>query len=59
MTVQTIGDVSVDLGDDRVAEVEIHRPPNNFFDASLIGGLVAAYEQLAEGDGCRAIVLCS
>lgn len=52
------GDVSVDLGDDFVAEVEIHRPPNNFFDARLIRNLADAYEHLQEG-ACRAIVLCS
>lgn len=53
-----IGDVSVDLGDDLVAEVEIHRPPNNFFDAKLIRDIADAYEHL-QGDDCRAIVLCS
>lgn len=52
------GDVSVDLGDDYVAEVEIHRPPNNFFDARLIRNLADAYEHLQAGP-CRAIVLCS
>ncbi len=52
------GDVSVDLGDDFVAEVEIHRPPNNFFDARLIRSLADAYEHLQAGP-CRAIVLCS
>lgn len=55
---QQFGDVSVDLGDDSVAEVEIHRPPNNFFDAILIRSLADAYEELAAG-ACRAIVLCS
>ena len=52
------GDVSVDLGDDHVAEVEIHRPPSNFFDAALIGDIADAYEELQAGT-CRAIVLCS
>lgn len=52
------GDVSAQLGDDFVAEVEIHRPPNNFFDARLIRNLADAYEHLQSGD-CRAIVLCS
>jgi enoyl-CoA hydratase/carnithine racemase len=52
------GDVSVGLGDDFVAEVEIHRPPNNFFDARLIRSLADAYEHLQAGP-CRAIVLCS
>jgi 2-(1,2-epoxy-1,2-dihydrophenyl)acetyl-CoA isomerase len=52
------GDVSVQLGDDHVAEVEIHRPPNNFFDANLIRNIADAYEDL-QGGTCRAIVLCS
>ncbi len=52
------GDVSMDLGDDFVAEVEIQRPPNNFFDARLIRSLADAYEHLQAGP-CRAIVLCS
>ncbi len=53
-----IGDVTVDLGDDLVAEVEIRRPPNNFFDARLIANLADAYEDLQAGP-CRAVVLCS
>lgn len=52
------GDVSVELGDDLVGEVEIHRPPNNFFDARLIRSLADAYEHLQAGP-CRAILLCS
>ncbi len=53
------GDVSVKLSDDHVAVVEIQRPPNNFFDLELIDGLVAAFGDLDEEDGCRASVLCS
>lgn len=52
------GDVTVELGNDFVAEVEIHRPPNNFFDARLIRNIADAYDELASGP-CRAIVLCS
>ena len=51
-------EITVDIAD-YVAVVEIHRPPNNFFDHILIGGLADAYERLAEDDACRAIVLCS
>jgi len=53
------GDVAVTLDDDRIAAVEIRRPPNNFFDVGLIRSLADAYELLADGDRCRAIVLCS
>lgn len=45
--------------DDHVAIVEIHRPPNNFFDAQLIRAIADAYDQLDDDLGCRAIVLCA
>ena len=53
------GDVTVIIGGDGVVEVEIHRPPNNFFDADLIGALSDAYEAIDEDADCRAIVLCA
>ncbi len=59
MDAQKFGDVAVSLGDDRVATAEIRRPPANFFDQALIRSLAEAFEQLATGDDCRAIVLCS
>jgi enoyl-CoA hydratase/carnithine racemase len=53
------GDVNVELGEDFVAELEIRRPPDNFFDRQLIASLSEALEAL-DGDGrCRASVLCS
>lgn len=51
-------DVTVAL-DDHIATVEFHRPPNNFFDVSLIEQLVEAVFALDEDPGCRAVVLCS
>jgi enoyl-CoA hydratase/carnithine racemase len=51
--------VSVDLGDDFVATVEIHRPPNNYIDVALATALADAYEALDRDSGCRSIVLCS
>ena len=51
-------EITVDISD-HIAVVEIHRPPNNFFDDALIGGLADAYEALAVDDACRVIVLCS
>ncbi len=53
------GEIRVTVGDDLVAEVEIHRPPNNFFDQDLIAALAAAIEDLDERGDCRAVVLCS
>ncbi|HEX5318977.1 MAG TPA: enoyl-CoA hydratase/isomerase family protein [Stellaceae bacterium] len=45
--------------DGPVATVEIRRPPNNFFDAVLIGELGEAYEKLDGDPACRASVLCA
>ena len=56
---ETFGDVSIDVHDDFVATVELHRPPNNHFDIELIGSLADAFEALDEEPGCRAILLCS
>jgi enoyl-CoA hydratase/carnithine racemase len=53
-----MSDVSVELADDYVATVELHRPPNNFFDVALVSAIADAYEDLQTGP-CRAIVLCS
>jgi 2-(1,2-epoxy-1,2-dihydrophenyl)acetyl-CoA isomerase len=52
-------DVTVEVGEDFVATVELHRPPDNYFDAELIAALADAYEALDEDPACRAIVLCS
>jgi 2-(1,2-epoxy-1,2-dihydrophenyl)acetyl-CoA isomerase len=51
-------DVTVAL-DTYVATVEIHRPPNNYFDVSLIRELVDAAFALDDDPECRAIVLCA
>jgi len=53
------GDLSVTISDGYVAEVEIHRPPNNFFDHQLIKDLADCFEDLDNNPACRAIVLCS
>ncbi|MDP7065671.1 MAG: enoyl-CoA hydratase/isomerase family protein, partial [Arenicellales bacterium] len=51
-------DITVEL-DGHVAIVEIHRPPNNFFDYELIRAIADTYEMLDADDDCRAVVLCS
>jgi enoyl-CoA hydratase/carnithine racemase len=56
--VKTFGDVTAVLTDQGVAEVEVHRPPSNFFDAPLLGGVVEAIGWAHAGGG-RAVVLCS
>lgn len=42
-----------------VAEVEIQRPPHNFFDRHLIEQIADAFEALDEDDDCRSIVLAA
>jgi len=51
-------DLSVDIAR-YVATVEIHRPPNNFFETELIREIADTYERLDEEPDCRAILLCS
>jgi enoyl-CoA hydratase/carnithine racemase len=51
-------DLSVEIAD-HVATVEMHRPPNNFFDTTLIAEIGAAYEALDRDPACRAIVLAA
>lgn len=54
-----IGDLSIELGNDYVATVEIRRPPANFFDQALIRTLADTLESLDADDDCRVVVLCS
>ena len=58
MTAADDTDVTVELTG-HVAVVEIHRPPNNFFDTALIKAIADAYERLDDDVECRAIVLCA
>ena len=51
-------DITVEL-EGHVAIVEIHRPPNNFFDYELIRAIADTYEMLDVDYNCRAVVLCS
>lgn len=55
----TSSDVTVDLGDDFVALVEIHRGPDNYFDVTLITALADTFAALNDDPGCRAILLCA
>lgn len=51
--------VSVVVGDDFVATVELRRPPENYFDLAMIRALADAYAALDADPRCRAIVLCA
>ena len=55
----TYGEVTMEKGDDHVATVEFHRPPNNFFDVDLVRSLGDALEDLEPDLDVRAVVLCS
>jgi 2-(1,2-epoxy-1,2-dihydrophenyl)acetyl-CoA isomerase len=52
-------ELTVELGDDHVATLEINRPPTNYFSPGLITAIADACENLAAGNDCRAVVLCS
>jgi 2-(1,2-epoxy-1,2-dihydrophenyl)acetyl-CoA isomerase len=54
----TFGDVTVVLDGHHVAEVEMHRPPANYFDAALLASVVEAVGW-ADARGGRVVVLCS
>jgi enoyl-CoA hydratase/carnithine racemase len=51
-------DIGVDIAG-FVGTVEIRRPPNNFFDLSLINQIADAFEELDASDKCRAVVLAA
>lgn len=51
------GDVSVVTADGHVATVTVHRPPDNFFDVTLIGDIASAFEAIDEANSVRCIVL--
>jgi 2-(1,2-epoxy-1,2-dihydrophenyl)acetyl-CoA isomerase len=59
MTMPDPAEVTVDVGDDFVAEIEIHRPPANFFDVGLIEQIADAVASLQHNSRCRSILLCS
>jgi 2-(1,2-epoxy-1,2-dihydrophenyl)acetyl-CoA isomerase len=56
---QQQGDVTVSVDADFVATVELHRPPDNYFDLTLIRALADVYLALDADPGCRAIVLAA
>jgi 2-(1,2-epoxy-1,2-dihydrophenyl)acetyl-CoA isomerase len=54
-----MNDVSIEVIQNHIAVVCLHRPPNNFFDTALLAALADAYEELAAANQCRALVLRS
>ncbi|MEM9561048.1 MAG: enoyl-CoA hydratase/isomerase family protein [Actinomycetota bacterium] len=55
----SFGDITVEVGDDNVALVEVHRPPNNFFSLAMLGSIADALEWVDEADDARCVVLAS
>jgi 2-(1,2-epoxy-1,2-dihydrophenyl)acetyl-CoA isomerase len=52
-------DVTVERRGDHIGVVSMRRPPNNFFDTSVVAALADGYEELAAAGWCRSIVLAS
>jgi enoyl-CoA hydratase/carnithine racemase len=50
--------VTIDL-DGPVGVVELHRPPNNWFDIEALAEVADAWERLGDDPACRAIVFCT
>ena len=42
-----------------VGQIEIQRPPHNYFDNALINAIADALEELDRDAACRAVVLCA
>jgi enoyl-CoA hydratase/carnithine racemase len=51
--------VSVEQHGEHVGVVRLRRPPNNFFDTSLVRRVADSYDQLDGSGWCRAIVLAA
>jgi len=56
---ERFGDVTAVLDEAFVATVEMHRPPENYFDVDMIRSLADAYGALDAESNCRVILLCS
>ncbi len=55
---ETIGDITITIGDDHVAVVENHRAPNNFFSLRMLHDIGKAFDYAAE-NGARSILFCA
>lgn len=51
------GDVSVEVNDDRVALVEVQRPPHNFFSPAMLSSIADAFDAIDDDPEARCIVL--
>jgi len=55
----TYKDIGVTKDSNFVGQIEIQRPPHNFFDMALIQQIASAMEEFDKDDGVRAVVLCA
>jgi 2-(1,2-epoxy-1,2-dihydrophenyl)acetyl-CoA isomerase len=55
----TNDDIVLGVHDDGVAVLQMCRPPNNFFDTTLLGRVADALEFVDDDDRCRVVVLGS
>ena len=54
----TYKDIGVSIAG-HVGQIEIQRPPHNYFDNALINQIADALEAFDRDDNCRAVVLCA
>jgi enoyl-CoA hydratase/carnithine racemase len=54
----TYKDIGVSISG-HVGQIEIQRPPHNYFDNALINQIADALEAFDRDDNCRAVVLCA
>lgn len=52
-------DITVSQLDDTIVMVRVNRPPNNFFDLTLVQSIASAYEDIGANPKNRAIVLAA
>ena len=53
----TYKDIGVTMAANHVGQIEIQRPPHNYFDNALINQIADALEEFDRDAGCRAVVL--
>lgn len=51
--------ITLTIGDDLVATIEICRPPNNFFSMDVIGGIADALADCDANEAVRSAVICA
>ena len=55
----TYKDIGVTMAANHVGQIELQRPPHNYFDNALINQIADALEEFDRDAGCRSVVLCA